>query len=191
MEIPAGWYPDPAGDTTKIRYWNGQAWTDQTQPAINPELQVGTGGVEQTLNTAIPQVQQSPQVQQQTQQVQQVNAPLQPIYAPGQEPPAYSTASQDTDRKGLAVASLVLGIVGILSCCLGWVGLIPGAIAVVLGILSVKSSKKGMAIAGIICGAVAVVLGILGIFLTILGYDVMQNPTKYGLPPDIFENYNF
>lgn len=25
----AGWYPDPAGDPTKLRYWDGQAWTDK------------------------------------------------------------------------------------------------------------------------------------------------------------------
>lgn len=24
----AGWYPDPSGDTTKLRYWNGEQWTD-------------------------------------------------------------------------------------------------------------------------------------------------------------------
>ena len=24
----AGWYPDPSGDTSKIRYWNGTQWTD-------------------------------------------------------------------------------------------------------------------------------------------------------------------
>lgn len=25
----AGWYPDPAGDQSKLRYWDGQAWTDR------------------------------------------------------------------------------------------------------------------------------------------------------------------
>lgn len=24
----AGWYPDPAGNPTKLRYWNGMQWTD-------------------------------------------------------------------------------------------------------------------------------------------------------------------
>ena len=25
----AGWYPDPAGDASKLRYWDGSAWTDR------------------------------------------------------------------------------------------------------------------------------------------------------------------
>ncbi len=24
----AGWYPDPSGDATKLRYWDGERWTD-------------------------------------------------------------------------------------------------------------------------------------------------------------------
>ena len=31
-----GWYPDPAGDTGKLRYWDGTQWTDhlaEPQPA--------------------------------------------------------------------------------------------------------------------------------------------------------------
>ncbi len=27
-EHSAGWYPDPAGDATKIRYWDGTQWTN-------------------------------------------------------------------------------------------------------------------------------------------------------------------
>ncbi len=25
----AGWYPDPAGDASKLRYWDGESWTDK------------------------------------------------------------------------------------------------------------------------------------------------------------------
>lgn len=32
-EIPAGWYPDPSGNTTQLRYWNGSQWTDNYAPA--------------------------------------------------------------------------------------------------------------------------------------------------------------
>ena len=24
----AGWYPDPSGDPTRLRYWNGEQWTE-------------------------------------------------------------------------------------------------------------------------------------------------------------------
>jgi hypothetical protein len=30
---PAGWYPDPAGNPKKIRYWDGKQWTDHFAPA--------------------------------------------------------------------------------------------------------------------------------------------------------------
>lgn len=33
----AGWYPDPSGDVTKLRYWNGTQWTDDfTNNPSNP-----------------------------------------------------------------------------------------------------------------------------------------------------------
>ena len=28
--IPAGWYPDPTGDATKLRWWDGANWADST-----------------------------------------------------------------------------------------------------------------------------------------------------------------
>ena len=33
---PAGWYADPAGDTTKLRYWDGTCWTDSLVDASQP-----------------------------------------------------------------------------------------------------------------------------------------------------------
>lgn len=33
MAAEAGWYPDPMGDATKLRYWDGAAWTDNYAPA--------------------------------------------------------------------------------------------------------------------------------------------------------------
>jgi len=30
-KAPPGWYPDPAGDTTKLRYWDGENWTGSLQ----------------------------------------------------------------------------------------------------------------------------------------------------------------
>lgn len=34
-ETPPGWYPDPSG-TPGTRFWDGQAWTDNVQPAAPP-----------------------------------------------------------------------------------------------------------------------------------------------------------
>lgn len=35
----AGWYTDPAGDTSKLRYWDGAKWTDNLMDAPAPEPQ--------------------------------------------------------------------------------------------------------------------------------------------------------
>jgi hypothetical protein len=31
MDVPAGWYPDPASPTTSARWWDGASWTDHTR----------------------------------------------------------------------------------------------------------------------------------------------------------------
>ena len=32
MSAVAGWYPDPEGDTSRLRYWDGTKWTDNYTP---------------------------------------------------------------------------------------------------------------------------------------------------------------
>lgn len=62
---------------------------------------------------------------------------------------------------GMAIASMVVGIVGLLT---SWftIGFIAGVVALILGILSVKKPKgKGMAIAGIVTGGLAMLTGII------------------------------
>lgn len=89
---------------------------------------------------------------------------------PGQRAPPPTTAGfQDVapaKTNGLAVAALVLGIVGIPLM----MTVLPGLLALVFGILGVQQTSsrgqagKGMAIAGIVLGAIAV--GISAFFWT-------------------------
>ena len=76
---------------------------------------------------------------------------------------------------GLAVASLVLGIVGIASnCCCTLLGGALGIAAIITGFLALSQVKagtaggKGMAMAGLICGVAALVLGIGLLILSIV-----------------------
>jgi hypothetical protein len=166
-QIPAGWYPDPAGDTTKIRYWDGQGWTAQTQPAFNPELRGGIAEPTQSPNVLV-----TPQ----------------PVYAPGQDMSAYTRPPTSNGREGMAIAALVLGIVGVVSCICYGLSIIPGVLALIFGILSIKSSRKGMAIAGIICGAIAIILAIFFIIIMVSVYpDILANPEEYGLTQDYID----
>ena len=66
--------------------------------------------------------------------------------------------------KGLATASMVCGIVAlVLSCCVPFLPIALGGLAVVLGWISIskKMAGKGMAIAGVVTGIIALVPNII------------------------------
>ncbi|MGB8252705.1 MAG: DUF4190 domain-containing protein [Anaerolineaceae bacterium] len=96
-------------------------------------------------------------------------------------PPVDTTSTKG--NSGLAIASLVLGI---LSFCGWWLPYVNYCLillvlaGIVTGILGLKSSKKGMAIAGLvlsilsICGVVASI-----IFWTSVGNNLLQDPTQW------------
>lgn len=65
---------------------------------------------------------------------------------------------------GLAIASMVLGIVAlVVSCCLYYISIPCAIISVILGAISIKNQKpgKGMAIAGLVCGIISLVPSII------------------------------
>jgi hypothetical protein len=76
--------------------------------------------------------------------------------------PAAKSHQNNGVTNGLAIASMIVGIVAFIS---GWIpfwGLLAGIAAVVLGILGLKKSTgKGMSITGIITGAIAALTSLL------------------------------
>ena len=100
-------------------------------------------------------------------------APVSPSVPP--QPPAAPVPEQG---KGLAIASLVLGILAMLSGIF-FIGSLFGIIAIILGAVSLsKKIGKGMSIAGIITG----VLGILGtigaVVIVTLAVPSMQESSR-------------
>lgn len=94
-------------------------------------------------------------------------------------------APQKGQSNGLGIASMVLGILSLVTiCCVPYAPIILGLIAVILGIVQiVKNEKKGMAIAGIVCGAIGLIayvaLFALGTYALSTGiYDEFLN--QYG-----------
>ncbi len=83
------------------------------------------------------------------------------------------------DRKGLSIAALVLGIFALILSCTVFVSLIFGLIAIILGVLGLKSSKRGMSIAGIVTGAIGMVIAVVMAFVWIsLGVYIFNNASN-------------
>lgn len=73
--------------------------------------------------------------------------------------------SKGNDSKGLAIASLVLGIVGLLlNFCLGVLGIIFAIIGLILGIIAIVKKQGGMAIAGTVLSTIALLVTLFWMF---------------------------
>lgn len=83
--------------------------------------------------------------------------------------------NMDGGANGMAIASMVLGIIAVLlSCCSGtrWLTVIVAVVGIVFGILALQKKEfnnRGMAIAGIVCSIVALVMGLILILLGVVG----------------------
>lgn len=120
---------------------------------------------------------QQPQYDQQYAQQQQYqqydyNQPQQysdPYF--NQQYPAYHEINNG--RKGMGIASMVLGIFSVVLCCLWFVAPITSVVGLILGIISLKKEDagKGMAIAGIILSSIGVLLGAYMIFCVVISFS--------------------
>lgn len=70
---------------------------------------------------------------------------------------------QKKESKGMAIASMVLGILSLVIC---WVGWILGIVGLILASVSLGTHKggKGMAIAGLVTSILGVLWGMISIF---------------------------
>jgi len=73
---------------------------------------------------------------------------------------SYDGSAARTTRNGLAIGSLVVGILALVASWVPIAGWVLGAVAVVLGVLSRRQVKTGnsLGLAGLILGAVAFVI---------------------------------
>lgn len=82
----------------------------------------------------------------------------------------YQEPQNNDENRGLAIASMVLGIVSLVTCCCSaYIGLVFAIIGLVLGILyKKKGGSDGMATAGIVCSIISIVLAVIVIILSVL-----------------------
>ncbi len=116
-------------------------------------------------------------------------APLAPIYV---DPSA--ALEKNTVDHGYAVASLVLGIVGLVSCCCyGLPAVVMGVIGLILGIMSRKhGNNEGISLAGVIISAISLGLGLVfGAIMVVAIFAAMEeviyeNPDLFG---EMYDDY--
>lgn len=83
--------------------------------------------------------------------------------------PVY-TVAQPKPANGMAIASLVLGILSVLCCCLWFLGggIIPGLVGLILAIICFsKGNKGGVAVAGLVLSIIGLVLSVVSIITLI------------------------
>ena len=70
----------------------------------------------------------------------------------------------------MAIASMVLGMVSVVLCCIWYISLICAIAGIVFGILNNRNNgRNGMATAGIVCSIIGIVLSIAILILAAVG----------------------
>lgn len=77
--------------------------------------------------------------------------------------------NQPKERKGMAIASMIVGIVSIPLACCSYPGIIAGIVGLLLAIFSKNkgATRSGLSIAGIITSAIGIVLGTIILIMTL------------------------
>jgi hypothetical protein len=105
-------------------------------------------------------------------------------YAPGAYPQAYQSGYYGAPQppRGLAIASLITGIIGAFFSLIYGVGFLPSLAAVITGHLASKRQPyaRGMWLAGLICGYVGLAISVLWIVgIIIFVAFVTANPAYF------------
>ncbi len=102
-------------------------------------------------------------------------------YGGGQYP---QYEEQPSGNRGMAIASLVVGILSILCCCCAYLSVILGIVGIVLAVLSRPKDGKfeGVAMGGLICSIVGLVLGVILIIVNV----ATQNSADYTQMMDMY-----
>ena len=115
--------------------------------------------------------------------------------APKEEPKVEVIKEEaEKDKKGFSIAALVLGIISIVLCCVWYISIPCGILAIIFGIVGIKSSKKGMSIAGLITGSIGLIISIIMfVALVFLGMVIGISEGLDGLDYDssYYDDFDF
>ena len=96
------------------------------------------------------------------------------------------------NKKGLAIAAMVLGIVAIVLCLIWYISIPCGILAIIFGAISLKSTNKGMALSGVITGIVGIILAILIIAVIIISaISIFNEAINSEYYDDIYDDWSY
>lgn len=146
-----------------IPYYQQQNFNNQNNPYSNSQQSNYYEQQNQYSQSQQNQYGQNNYYSQQAGYQSQYNQPVGNAYQQKQ----YASYEQPSG-KGFAIASLVLGIVSVCTCC---GGLLPSVLGLIFGIISKskQSENNGMAIAGIILSSIGIVISLIFIAMMIIG----------------------
>lgn len=146
-----------------IPYYQQQNFNNQNNPYSNSQQSNYYEQQNQYSQSQQNQYGQNNYYSQQAGYQSQYNQPVGNAYQQQQ----YASYEQPSG-KGFAIASLVLGIVSVCTCC---GGLLPSVLGLIFGTISKskQSENNGMAIAGIILSSIGIVISLIFIAMMIIG----------------------
>lgn len=80
---------------------------------------------------------------------------------PTLEPEVLPQPAPESDRSWMGTASLVLGVVTVLTWCLPFCSGPLAVVGIILGALGLKESNRGMSMAGLVLNIIAIILTII------------------------------
>ena len=96
------------------------------------------------------------------------------------------------DKKGLAIAAMVLGIVAIVLCLIWYISIPCGILAIIFGAISLKSTNKGMALSGVITGIVGIILSIVIIAIILISaISIFNQAINSKYYDDIYDDWSY
>ena len=91
----------------------------------------------------------------------------------------YGSQQPQQGSNGMAIASIVVGALSILSCCCWWLALILGIVGVVLAILSKNKSVTGKMETTAVVGMILCIVGIVIAIVTVIGSAAVVGTPEY------------
>lgn len=89
-----------------------------------------------------------------------------------------NSKTEHSESQGLAIASLVLGILAIITSVVWFISIVLGVLAIIFGAVSVKKQGRKKAIAGIVTGSIGVVLSLLILWMVQAALPSLQKSQR-------------